>query len=60
MHIGQNGRYAKTRNLTYVDDGCWCVVPTRFTSTGYAEPRFFSIALSQVHATQTNVVFAVN
>ena len=36
------------------------MVRTRLASTGYVEPRFFWIALSQVHPTQTNAAFGVN
>ena len=42
-------------------DGCSGRMATNhFASTGYVDVRFRSIALSQVNATQTNVVFGVN
>ena len=52
--------FRKLRLITYDDGRFATMVQTRFISTRYVEDHFSSVALSQVHATQTNAVFAVN
>ncbi len=60
MHISADACFREQRESTYGDEGSRSVVPTHFPSIGYVERPFFSIALSQVNATQTNATLGVN